>query len=86
MSHQHTSKQIIPPNESFIIPNGSFTQDFLVSRNTKASCAHILQELNMQARATYQSSKSAYRIYAHILWELNMQAQTQHNTELVHIS
>ena len=43
--------------------------------NTKVTCAHILQELNMQARVAQQSSKSKYKISAHIPRELNMQAQ-----------
>ena len=48
MGHQHTPQQII-------LPNGSFTKDFLVSQNTKTICAHILQELNMQAQIPYKS-------------------------------
>ena len=41
-SHQYTPQQVI-------LHNRSFTKDFLVSQNTKATYAHILQELNMQA-------------------------------------
>ena len=48
MGHQHTPQQII-------LPNGSFTKDFLVSQNTKTICAHILRELNMQAQIPYKS-------------------------------
>ena len=50
-----------------------------MGRYNKAICAHTLWELNMQAPATYQSSKSEYRlmhisrgnwIYKHIIWNL----------------